>query len=146
MTEDIHRRIAGLLASQSLAVLCTRGRRLHASLLAIAPTGDLQRIFFATPRTTRKYTHLAADPEAALLVHNAAGSADDFNNAMAVTVTGSAGEIGPEAAAYFDEIFLGRHPALADFVGAAATARMVFSVETYRLVRQFQQVTVYRVA
>jgi hypothetical protein len=144
MTADIHQRITGLLASQSLAVLCTRGQRLHASLLAIAPADDLRRIFFATPRTTEKFTNMAADPDAALLVHNAAGRPEDFNNAMAVTITGKAREIGPEAAAYFDGIYLARHPALADFVREAGTARMVFSVETYRLVRQFQQVTLYR--
>jgi hypothetical protein len=145
MTAEIHQHNLGLLLSQPLAVLCTRGRRLHASLLAVAPTDDLRRIFFATPRTTEKFANLTADPDAALLVHNATGSADDFNNAMAVTITGRAEEIGPERAAYFDGIYLARHPALADFIAAATTARMVFSVETYRLVRQFQQVTLYRI-
>lgn len=145
MTADIHQRIAGLLASQPLAVLCTRGQRVHASLVAIAPTDDLRRIFFATPRTTEKYTNLVADPDAALLVHNASGAPQDFQEAMAVTVVGKAYEVGPETAAHFDEIYLARHPALADFIGAAATARMALRVETYRLVRQFQHVTLYRI-
>lgn len=145
VTADTRRSIAGLLDSQPLAVLCTRGRRLHASLLAIAPTDDLRRIFFATPRTTEKFTNLAADPDAALLVHNAVGSPEDFNSAMALTITGKAREIEPEAEAHFDEIYLARHPALAEFVGTATTARMVISVETYRLVRRFQQVTLYRI-
>ena len=145
MTADIHQRIAALLASQPLAVLCTRGQRVHASLVAIASAEDLRRIFFATPRTTEKYTNLVADPDAALLVHNASGTPEDFQNAMAVTIVGKTQEVGPEAAAYFDDIYLARHPALADFVTAAGTARMALSVEVYRLVRQFQQVTLYRI-
>ncbi|MFO7640281.1 MAG: pyridoxamine 5'-phosphate oxidase family protein [Candidatus Competibacteraceae bacterium] len=145
MTADIHQHVAGLLAAQPLAVLCTRGQRVHASLIAIAPADDLRHIFFATPRTTEKFTNLAADPDAALLVHNADGGPDDFQQAMAVTIAGSARETGAGEIASFDRIFLARHPTLAPFLAAPSTARMTFTVEAYRLVRHFQQVTVYRV-
>lgn len=144
-TAEIHHLVAGLLAAQPLAVLCTRGQRVHASLVAFAATEDLRRIFFATPRTTEKFTNLVRDPDAALLVHNASGTAEDFQQAMAVTVVGKAMETDPADVALFDRLFLARHPALAPFVAAPATARMTFAVEACRLVRHFQDVTVYRV-
>ena len=145
MTTDIHRCIARLLAAQPMAVLCTRGARLHASLIAIASADDLRRILFATPRTTEKYTNLNADPDATLLVHNAGGAPDDLQRAMAVTVVGRAREIDAGAVTDFDGIYLARHPALTEFVAAPTTARMVLTVETYRLVRHFQEVMIYRV-
>jgi hypothetical protein len=146
MTAEIHRLLARLLAEQRLAVLCTRGTRLHASLVAIAATEDLRRIFFATPRETEKFTNLIADPDAVLLVHDADGTPDDFQRAMAVTIVGQAREVEKEETADFTRIYLSRHPSLAEFVAASSTARMTFAVEAYRVVRHFQDVTIYRVS
>jgi hypothetical protein len=146
MTAEIHQRLVGLLAEQPLGVLCTRGTRLHASLIAIAASDDLRQILFATPRTTEKFANLAADPDAAFLVHNARGTPDDFQRAMAVTIVGRAREIDPGGAAAFDEVYLARHPALAEFVAVPTTARMTLAVEVYRVVNHFQNVMIYRVS
>jgi hypothetical protein len=144
MGDGIQRQVAGLLETQSLAVLCTRGDRLHASLVAIAAGRDLRTVLFATDRHTEKFTNLAAHPEAALLVHNARGAPEDFQQAMALTIQGRTREAEPGDREGFDRVFLGRHPALADFLGAPNTARMVMEVDTYRLVRRFAQVQILR--
>ena len=144
MSGSIERQVAELLAAQPLGVLCTRGARVHASLIAIAPSADLRRILFATARTTEKYANLVADPDAAFLVHNAQGTTEDFQQALALTIQGRAREVEPVAHEAFDRVYLGRHSTLAAFVGTPTTARMILAVDTYRLVRRFEQVQILR--
>lgn len=144
MSGTIERQVAELLAAQPLGVLCTRGARLHASLIAIASSQDLRTILFATARDTEKFNNLATDPEAAFLVHNARGTPEDFQQALALTIQGRAGEVEFAAQKVFDRIYLGRHPSLAPFIAAPTTARMILAVDTYRLVRRFEQVQILR--
>lgn len=145
MNADIASRLGALFAEQPLGVLSTHGDRPHASLVAVAAAADLRRIFFATPRTTLKYANLKHNPVAALLVHDAGGRPDDLQRAVAVTVGGRVVEVAPGDAEAFDTVYLGRHPLLSDFVSAPTTARMAIDVADYRLVRHFQDVTIYRV-
>ena len=145
MNADIVSRLRLLFAEQPLGVLSTHRGAPHASLVAVAAADDLRRIFFATPRTTLKYANLKGDSTAALLVHDAGGRPDDLQRAVAVTAGGRVAEVDGAGAAAFDTVYLGRHPALAPFVAAPTTARMALDVTEYRLVRHFQEVTVYRV-
>jgi hypothetical protein len=52
--------IGELLLSQKLAVLATQSPEgsSYSSLIAFAATGDLQKIVFATPKATRKFTNM----------------------------------------------------------------------------------------
>ena len=81
-------RIRDLLASQKLAVLSTHNNGApYASLVAYIADDSLEFLLFATPRTTRKFASLSAEPRAALLVNNSRNETEDFHKAAAVTVT-----------------------------------------------------------
>jgi heme iron utilization protein len=79
------------LTSQPLAVLSThQAGQPYSNLIAFAATPDLESIFFATTRATRKFANLMADPRVALLIDNRANQEADFAEAAALTVLGSA--------------------------------------------------------
>jgi len=140
--EEIKRALGELLRSQCLAVLATHDEgRPYANLVAFAATDDLRTILFATPRTTRKYANLVADPRAAVLVDNRSNEEADFHRAMAATATGPAREVAPSDRRPWLELYLKKHPHLEDFVRSPTCACMELSVERYVLVNRFQQVT-----
>jgi len=133
--------LRALLSSQPLGVLSTHDRgRPHASLVAFAASKDLREILFATPRTTRKYTYLIEDPRSALLVDNRSNTPADFHHAMAATARGTVEEIGHEDKERFLSPYLARHPHLSDFVRVPSCALMRLRVESYSIVRRFQEV------
>lgn len=142
--DDLHQLLVDLFAQEALAVLATsENDRPHASLVAVAARDDLKQVVFATPRATRKYTNLQANPNASLLVDDTTGSPSDFHNAMAVTIQGTAAEpTGAERPAAA-RLLTDRHPHLQGFVEADSCAVMVMDVEEYRIVRQFQNVVIY---
>lgn len=130
-----------LLSSQPLAVLSTQDRgQPHASLVAFAATGDLREVLFATPRATRKYAYLTSDNRAALLVDNRSNTPADFHSATAATVKGRVDEIPHEDKDRFLGPYLARHPHLTEFVRAPSCALMRLRVESYSIVRRFQEV------
>ena len=134
-----------LIATQPLAVLSTDGDgEPYASLVAIASTGDLRYLFFATTRATRKYANVTRNPRVALLVDNRSNRPSDFQDAVAATVLGQAEEIsGPdreEGAA----VYLAKHPRLEGFLSAPTCALFRVRVERYYLVSRFQSVAEYQ--
>jgi len=130
-----------LLASQPLGVLSTHGDMgPHASLVAFVPSDDLREILFATPRSTRKFTHLTSNAHAAFLVDNRSNKPADFHSATAATARGTVEEIPNEDKEAFLGPYLARHPHLADFVRAPTCALMRLRVESYSVVRRFQEV------
>lgn len=89
--KDIHvleSDLAALFSEQYFAVLATRsGEWIHTTLVAFAATKDLKAIFVCTPRATRKYANLKANPVVSLLVHNSGNLATDIRQDMAVSVS-----------------------------------------------------------
>ena len=75
-------RLAELFGSQNLAALSTHNAgQPYASLVAFCAAADLRHIYFATPKTTRKYANLSADsrrvpPAIPIIVKQLEGSAD----------------------------------------------------------------------
>jgi len=135
-----------LLHTQPLGVLSTHDRRgPHASLVAFAASEDLREILFATPRTTRKYAHLASDGRGVLLVDNRANTPADFHRAVTVAARGNVDEIPHREKEAHLGPYLARHPHLSDFVRAPSCALMRLRVEGYTVVRRFQEVTEVRV-
>ena len=130
-----------LCASQPLAVLATdAGSGPYASLVAVAITPDLHRLYFATPRATRKWANLAANHHVSLLIDNRSNQVTDFSRAAAATVIGVAGELsGAELAAGL-EIFLRRHPHLAEFTASPSCALFRVQIASIYLVTRFQNV------
>ena len=69
----------------------------------------------------------------------------DIHTAVAVTVTGTAGEVREQEKDAGVRLYLSKHPYLQDFILAESRALIRVAVETYYLVSRFQQVTELRV-
>lgn len=133
-----------LLADQLLAVLATENScQPYASLVAFAVSPDLRQVYFATRRTTRKFTNMTANANVALLMDDRAAAAGDFSKGIAVTVLGVAKEITGKERDSAADLFLARHPNLADFAAETDCALMAVSVRSYVLVDRFQRVYTY---
>lgn len=136
------RTIADLCATQRLAVLATdMGGHPYANLVAFAATDDLREVLFATIRTTRKFSNLEGNHRVSLLVDDRSNSADDFRDAAAVTIMGTARELAGEERAARLPLYLSRHPYLDDFVASPTCALIAVAVERCVLVTRFQTVT-----
>jgi nitroimidazol reductase NimA-like FMN-containing flavoprotein (pyridoxamine 5'-phosphate oxidase superfamily) len=133
--------IRELFESQKLAVLGTQNQgQPYANLVAFAPSDDLKSLYFVTARATRKYANIEADARVTVLIDNRSNQDSDFSQAAAVTATGTAQEVvGSERDAVLT-INLAKHPMLKDFVQSPSCALLQIRVETYYLVRRFQNV------
>jgi nitroimidazol reductase NimA-like FMN-containing flavoprotein (pyridoxamine 5'-phosphate oxidase superfamily) len=142
--EDIQKLLRDLFATQNLAVLATHSQQQpYASLVAFVATDDLQHIYFATPKTTRKFANLTADGRVAILINNSTNQSADFHQAIAVTAVGDAEEItGPARARQLTD-YLAKHPYLEEFAKSPTCALVRVTARSYYLVRNFQQVLEY---
>jgi uncharacterized protein YhbP (UPF0306 family) len=139
--QTLFKTIQDLIDSQQLAVLCTqKDGHPYASLVAVAATRKLDRIIFLTPTTTRKYGNLLACPNAAFLINNSENRAEDIYQAAAVTATGTVADLKDTEKQTLKALYLARHPHLASFAAAAATALVCVNISRYILVNRFQNV------
>ena len=143
MTEkgELEQLLQRLFSDQLLAVLGTQSRNgPYGSLVAFYATDDLKHLLFATERSTRKYENLMQTPQVSMVIDNRSNKECDFYEAMAVTVTGKVREvIGPERG-HYETLYIKKHPRLLDFTQSPSCALLKITVETYYIVRQFQQV------
>lgn len=137
--DQIRKRIKALFASQKLAALSTQGDgQPYASLVAFYATDDLKHIYFATPRTTRKFANLKAHNRVAVMINNSSNRPSDFQRAIAVTAVGSAEELVGADKKQILKGYLAKHPHLEDFVRSPTCALVRISVKTYYMVKNFQ--------
>ena len=133
--------IRELLESQRLAVLSTQmSGRPYSNLIAFAASGDLKDIVFATPRASRKYSNLMAEPRVSLLIDNRSNQEADFGQASAVTVLGTAIEAIDSDREKYLRLYLHKHPYLKEFVTAPSCALIQVKVEKFIVVTRFQEV------
>jgi nitroimidazol reductase NimA-like FMN-containing flavoprotein (pyridoxamine 5'-phosphate oxidase superfamily) len=133
--------IRELFSSQRLAVLGTQSDgQPYANLVAFVASDDLESIFFATARSTRKYANIEADSRVTVLIDNRSNQEADFSKAVAVTATGRAQEVGESQRKLITETYLAKHPILEEFVRSPSCAIIKVRVETYYLVSRFQNV------
>ena len=136
------KRLEELLKSQKLAVLATHNQgQPYGSLVSFAATEDLKQILFATTRSTRKYANLKEDTRVAMVIDSRENTERDLHKAIAVTITGKAEETKPSDEEVYFSIYLEKHPYLKDFVKSPTCALLKVKVDTYYLVRRFQEVT-----
>jgi nitroimidazol reductase NimA-like FMN-containing flavoprotein (pyridoxamine 5'-phosphate oxidase superfamily) len=140
-TSQLKKFLKDLFLSQRLAVLATQNRRQpYGNLVAFMATDDLKHLLFATTRATRKYANISENPRVAMVMDNRSNQEADFHQAAAVTATGVVKEIeGPEKESLL-RLYLSKHPYLKDFVSSPTCALLKMNVETYYVVRQFQNV------
>jgi nitroimidazol reductase NimA-like FMN-containing flavoprotein (pyridoxamine 5'-phosphate oxidase superfamily) len=141
-TPALERIVRELLSSQRLAVLSTETRGTpYSSLIAFAAAPDLKTLVFATPRPTRKFSNLSENARVSLLVDNRTNSEEDFVEAAAATILGSAREATEEERESSLALFLGKHPYLSAFVRSPNCAICHVEVEVYYVVTRFQSVS-----
>ena len=133
--------IRELFDSQKLGVLGTQNKgQPYANLIAFAASDDLKSLYFVTARATRKYANIEADARVTVLIDNRSNEDSDFSQAAAVTATGTAEEVLGSGRDEVLAIYLAKHPMLRDFVESPSCALLQVRVETYYLVRRFQNV------
>jgi heme iron utilization protein len=144
--EQTRQLLKDLLVSQRFAVLSTQaGVGPYASLIAFWAPEDLSQVVFATMRQTRKFSYLLASPQVALLIDSRSNRDADVQEAIAVTATGTAGELTDEnARAVASRRFLAKHPQLTSFVAAPDCALVSVTVDAYYVVTHFQSVVEVR--
>lgn len=134
--------IKALLMSQKFAVLSTlEERHPYLSLVAFAATEDLRTVFFATPKGSRKYENISSKAGVALLIDNRSNEISDISEAMAVTVLGTASEVGEMDRENSLSVYLEKHPYLQEFLEMPSTTLVQVEVESYILVSHFQKVS-----
>jgi nitroimidazol reductase NimA-like FMN-containing flavoprotein (pyridoxamine 5'-phosphate oxidase superfamily) len=139
--EHVRQTIRALLESQAHGVMATlHDRQPYTSLMAFAVTPDLQRMVFATYRATRKHANLLANPRVSLLVDNRTNTAVDYHDAVAISAQGTVVEVEAARRDELLQLYLGKHPALGDFVAAADCVLLQLKIDSYFVVSQFQNV------
>ena len=139
--KQIRRRLIELFDSQNLAVLSTQQNgQPYASLVAFYADDDLKHIQFVTPKTTRKYANLTADSRVAIMVNNATNQITDFHRAISVTAVGKAKDVAGADKERILNQYLTKHPHLEDFVRSPTCALVGVAVESYFMVKNFQNV------
>jgi len=132
--------ISQVIASQRLAVLATNEQgQPYSCLVAIAGTADLKYLLFSTSRHTRKYEDITKDRRVSILLDNRANDVSDFNNAVAVTAMGTAGEVMSSDRESLLSIYLEKHPLLKDFAQSEENALICVSVNEY-IISSFRSV------
>lgn len=140
--EHLKKEIKNLCETQRFAVLATIDHdQPLTSLVAFATTEDLQQIFFATDKNTKKYTNIQANEHVSLLIDNRENYPSDINNAVTVTAIGRATLLQKKDNKSLS-LFLAKHPNLQGFIADPNTVVLRVHIKEYHYVRQFQHKTV----
>ena len=139
--KQFRKRLGELFRSQNLAALSTHhAGQPYASLVAFYASDDLKHIYFVTAKTTRKFANLTADNRVAVMVNSSTNQVSDFHQAISVTAVGKAKEVaGPDKEFILGQ-YLAKHPHLEDFVRSPTCALVRVAVDSYYMVKNFQNV------
>jgi heme iron utilization protein len=130
-----------LFKNQNLAVLATHDHgQPYTSLVAFAGSEDLKALYFVTGQATRKYANLTSDPRAAMMIDNRSNAPSDIADAMAATATGSVDIVSENDRISLLNIYLQKHPHLAEFANSPSTRLIRLNVSCYYIVNRFQNV------
>ncbi len=147
LPEADHTRLRHLLETQKYAVLATDNHgQPYTSLMAYSITDDLRSFILMTERGRLKYENLMSNPRVAIMIDNRENLGRDLEATLAVTAQGVAEEISGEARDAARAFCLARHPALQSFAESPNCAFIRIQVTSYVIVRQFQDVTEWRIA
>lgn len=133
--------VRDLFQTQAFAVLATRGKEQpYTTLVAFTPTDDMQKIVFATERTTTKFAHIKRHPRVSMLIDNRTNHPRDFSQATVVTLLGEVSEIPETHKEGLLQRHITKHPYLEEFVRASSSALMKLTIYKVILVTRFQHV------
>ncbi|MCD4820611.1 MAG: pyridoxamine 5'-phosphate oxidase family protein [Methanococcoides sp.] len=128
-----------VLMEQGLAVLATEKEGdPYTNLIAFAATEDFKKLFFVTPRFTRKYSNIQLSHNASILIDNRSNTISDFKDATAVNAMGAIREVDKEPS--FVDQYLSKQPHLEKFLKSPSSAMMMMEVKKYIIATSFQNV------
>jgi nitroimidazol reductase NimA-like FMN-containing flavoprotein (pyridoxamine 5'-phosphate oxidase superfamily) len=140
-------RLAAIDRERRHAALATdAGGAPYLSLVAFSLAPGGAAVLFATPRRSRKFRNLRANPRVSLLLDTRGERDRDYGSAEAITVVGRARVLRAGSAAWRDagRALQAKHPALVAFLEAATTALVRVEIEEAVHVGGFQRVTTWR--
>jgi len=141
VTRSQRKTVADLLSAQKLGILATLGRAYpYQNIVAFAASNDLKNIFFATKRSTSKYSNLKSRKRVAIFIDDRSNRETDFRQATGITAIGRALELRGQIREKAATLFLRKHPSLREFVVAADCALFAIQVRSYFVVLRFQDV------
>ncbi len=135
-------RIIHLVDGQRFGVLCLgHSETAYGALVAFARGDSLERLYFSTPITTRKYRFLVGSAAVAFVVDDRSERGDDLMSVSAVTILGRACELasGPELEDARARL-IRRHPEMHAYLDALSSAVFAVGVTRAIHVTRFQDV------
>ena len=117
----------------------------YTALVAFVLQDDLKKLFFATPRDTKKFKYLELNKKVSFHVHNSNNSPKDIGSAIGITITGKASEYSKNHFEGAIALYLLKNPQMKEFIHAPNTALVAMDIERFDVVERFQNVTVLKV-
>ena len=138
---ELRRVLHELLETQNFGVLCTHGQgHPYGTVVCFATSDGMDRVWFSTTRSTRKFTHIQEDDRVAFVVDSASNRPADLFEAVAATGTGHARELTGAEREAAEERYLAKHPHLKEFATSPNCALVEVKIETFHVVTRFQEV------
>lgn len=117
----------------------------YTNLIAFILQEDLKKLFFATPRDTKKFKNITINEKVSFHIQNTKNSLEDIGNAIGITITGKASECSKNKSEEAMTSYLLKHPQMKKFIYSLNTALISIDIERYDVVENFQNVTVLKV-
>ncbi len=147
MTEhELKTTVKKLMARQLYGVLATQAESgvPHMSIVAFVSADNLQSLVFVTPRNSRKYSFLLAQPEVAFFVDDRRERVEDLMQVSGVEAHGTARELSAGSRGHYRALFLAKYPEMLEFVDAPGSAMVRIEAQRYDVVNHFQHLLVLR--
>ena len=139
--ESVKKKIIDITSKQLFGVLATsENNKPHTTIIAFHLSSDLETLYFATPRDTKKFRQLSSNTAVSFLIHNSSNLHEDTSQASGITITGEALEL--PVTYLLLEKFLSKHPHMKRFISSENTAFISVKISRFDIVERFQNVTV----
>lgn len=137
--------LSRLFSAQQLGVISTESKgQPYSKLVAFAATEDLKSLVFVTNRNTSKYANIISNPKVAMMVDSRTNKPSDFKSAVAVTILGTAAEVPPNERDRLIEVYIAKHPHLANFANRPSQALMRLTASDF-IIASFDRVQVVHI-
>lgn len=140
--EELKRGIRQRLQSQSFAILSTMNENNppHSTIVCFVHADDLSTLIFVTPSSTRKFANLIRNPQATLFIDDRTPYLSDLKDIWAIEAGGRVKIPEDRERQSYLDLFLRKYPDLSDFADSGSSALCLIEVESYDVVRRFQDV------
>lgn len=126
-------------------VLATSNNNIpYTNLIAFVLQNDIKKLFFGTPRDTKKFKNLTVNDKVSFHIQNTKNSLEDIENAIGITITGKAFECSKQHLEEVIATYLLKYPQMKTFIYSSNIAFISIDIEKYHVVEKFQDVTVLK--